>query len=165
MHGLRGAQQQQPYAVPFVCSGNGEDAKKSCSCCEKLVANDNLYVVYCRWDNREKQWIPVCMQHSHDFGEPPFYYRNGGFETLVDAVAWSAALITFVALVVLAATAANPRERMHDDPPSQMMGWLVFLVLGGILLLVCGGSFCFYGDCCYDREDNSAAAVARYGYV
>lgn len=115
------------WAIPFVCR-----KECRCSCCEKpldVPVADDLYVVYCRWDNRLKRHIPVCMR-DHDFGEPPFYYRNGGFETLEEMASWTLGITALVVLILLATSSSR-----EEDGVILPVGMV--LVAVGPLILVC----------------------------
>ena len=121
---------------------DGGENNSECSCCEKPLDGSfaqDLRVVHARWDNRLKQWIPICMK-DHEFGRPPFYYTYGGFETMESAVSWLFAGITLLTLVALFMSPRNQIDsHLYGGTGSDFAedGWPIAITGGVVLLLVC----------------------------
>lgn len=103
------------FAIPFVCCSSN----KCCEhCCEQPFGDSeiakDIYVVYARWDQAKKQFIPVCMR-DHVFEDPyPSFFYASPWEYV-----WTCFFVALVLTVVLAISSptstTTPRGSDHDN--------------------------------------------------
>jgi hypothetical protein len=153
---------QRIVPIPFVCK---RKENCNCSCCEQPFGDNeiakDIYVVYARWDNHKKQFIPVCAR-DHVFEDPPLFTSSGLMWEVVGTCFFVAIALTVILLVTTSNTTDTyndgHRHRPYQDSSSGMAtdtvaAGLVVAAVGPFLLIACVAAGVFNGMCtCFSKE-------------
>ena len=116
---------KETHAIPFMLAGGGcgdhknvecEVCKDRCGCCEKPTDSElasDIFVVYAKWDNYRKVFVPVCMEDCYDFMDPPYYYQYAGLDTSDALAAWCFVVVAVLLIVSVAAADAMTSSSGH----------------------------------------------------
>lgn len=120
------------FAIPFVLCPEGHGHSCCEHCCEQpfgdsQIAKD-IHVVYARWDNYRKQFVPICRR-DHVFEDPP----------IMSSISWeiigTCCLAVVVVGIILASSLMEPYARKTSDTTSDIA---IALACIGLFVAVVG---------------------------